>query len=131
MNKNSIAVSVLIIVIAGIVGAFLLHRHVNAPVMSENDSSQTDTSAVDNNPTVVFSCPDNKSISVTFHLPEDTSVDAVLSDGRTLSLNHAISADGARYTNADESIVLWNKGDSVFLNEGNTTTYSDCIASED
>ncbi|WP_170265536.1 META domain-containing protein [Thiohalocapsa marina] len=33
--------------------------------------------------------------------------------GRVLELDQAIAASGARYTNADESVVLWIKGDTA------------------
>jgi len=39
----------------------------------------------------------------------------------------AISASGARYANTDESIVFWNKGDTAFIQEGDVTTYENCV----
>ena len=37
---------------------------------------------------------------------------------------------GARYANADESFVFWNKGDTAFVTEGaaDTMTFKDCVA---
>ena len=54
-------------------------------------------------------------------------VNLILSDGRQMTIPHALSADGARYANADESFVFWNKGNTAFITEQGATTYSDCI----
>jgi hypothetical protein len=53
-------------------------------------------------------------------------VDLSLPDGRKLSLAQVLSASGARYANADESIVFWNKGRTAFLQESGVVTQSDC-----
>jgi membrane-bound inhibitor of C-type lysozyme len=47
------------------------------------------------------------------------SVKLVLSDGREMTLKQTISADGARYANADESVVFWNVGNGATYTEGN------------
>ncbi len=73
-----------------------------------------------------FICADEKSISAIFYPSDDKYVDLVLSDGRALSVPHAISASGARYAKADESFVFWNKGDTAFITEKGTTTFSGC-----
>ncbi|MEI6810894.1 MAG: MliC family protein [Candidatus Nomurabacteria bacterium] len=73
-----------------------------------------------------FNCENNKSIIATFYPTKDTKVDLALSDGRKISLPHAISASGARYANADEKIVFWNKGTTAFITEGTSTTYTNC-----
>ncbi len=61
--------------------------------------------------------------SVTFFGPT-SSVDATFGDSSvtfseddlgTMTLPQVISASGARYANADESIVLWNKGNDVVI----------------
>lgn len=76
-----------------------------------------------------FSCAQGKTIGATFY---KTKVDLVLSDGRKFSLPQAISASGARYANANESFVFWNKGNTAFISEGETEpqpqTYTDCIS---
>lgn len=81
--------------------------------------------------TARFDCPGGKYILATFHLPEDKTVDIALSDGRNMTLDHAISASGARYTNNDESFVFWNKGDSAFITEGDKTTFDQCITASE
>ena len=50
-----------------------------------------------------------------------------LGDGRTMTLLQTISADGARYANADESIVFWNKGNGLIFMENNQQTYTGCL----
>ncbi|MFA5098904.1 MAG: MliC family protein [Candidatus Paceibacterota bacterium] len=78
----------------------------------------------------VFNCTDGKSITAVFHLPDDKNVDLVLSDGRKLSIPRAISGSGARYANADESFVFWNKGNTAFITENGKTTYQDCATND-
>ena len=75
-----------------------------------------------------YSCDNNKDITVTFHMPKDDFVNVNFSDGRHLILAHTISADGARYANANESIVFWTKGVTAFVEENGTTTYAGCVA---
>jgi membrane-bound inhibitor of C-type lysozyme len=80
----------------------------------------------------VFACDNGGSIDATFMQGEtaassDTntpptpggSVKLVLSDGREMTLKQTISADGARYANADESVVFWNVGNGATYTEGN------------
>ncbi len=72
-----------------------------------------------------FYCTDGKSIKAEFDNADD-KVNLTLSDGRTWTLPRAMSGSGARYANADESQVFWNKGDTAFIEENGQTTYSDC-----
>lgn len=74
-----------------------------------------------------FTCDEGKTITATFYPTDDKFVDLVLSDERSLTVPHAISASGARYANADESFVFWNKGDTAFITENGTTTFSGCV----
>ena len=77
---------------------------------------------------VKYVCDDNKTIDATYL---QDKVDLVLSDGRTESLPQAMSGSGARYANADESFVFWNKGDTAFITEGTDAnappTFANCI----
>ena len=43
-----------------------------------------------------------------------------------VALPQARSASGARYANANESVVFWNKGDTAFIDENGKSTYSGC-----
>jgi membrane-bound inhibitor of C-type lysozyme len=78
---------------------------------------------------VTFVCDNSKSITATFYTGTDKFVDLSLSDGRILTVPHAISASGARYANSNETFVFWNKGDTAFITEGKDgeTTFTNCI----
>ena len=73
-----------------------------------------------------FSCGGGKSIDATFVNGTNSQVQLVLSDGRKLTVPQAQSASGARYANADETFVFWNKGNTAFIEEGGKTTYDGC-----
>ncbi|HRH24168.1 MAG TPA: MliC family protein [Candidatus Paceibacterota bacterium] len=70
-----------------------------------------------------YQCADEKSMHAVFY---ENQVTVMLSDGRTFNLAHTISGSGARYASVDDGIVFWEKGQSAFLEEAGTTTYSDC-----
>ena len=78
----------------------------------------------------VFKCDGDKSIDATFY---EEKVDLKLSDGRSMELPQAISGSGARYANADESFVFWNKGNTAFVTEGpdEKTTFENCVDEKD
>jgi len=89
--------------------------------------------------TALFSCDSGKTIKATFYAGTSTpstdpdqpptpggSVALTLSDGRTMTLPHVISADGGRYATTDESIVFWNVGNTAFITENNVKTYVNC-----
>jgi membrane-bound inhibitor of C-type lysozyme len=75
---------------------------------------------------VTFVCADNKTIDASFY---KNFVHLELREWKTVYLPQTISASGARYANADESLVFWNKGDTAFITEGDTNvmTYKDCV----
>ncbi len=75
----------------------------------------------------LFNCDGGKTITASFYPGDDKFADLVLGDGTKLSVPRAISASGARYATADESFVFWNKGDTAFITQNGTTTYSGCI----
>ena len=72
-----------------------------------------------------FVCSSGERVEAVFDTGSNR-VDLSLPDGRKLSLAQVLSASGARYANADESIVFWNKGRTAFLQEGGVVTQSDC-----
>ncbi len=83
-------------------------------------------SPVDSAAGAFFSCSNGKSLKADF---KNSSVALTLSDGRAMILPHALSADGARYANADESFVFWNVGNTAFIEEAGTRTYDGCSTS--
>jgi putative hemolysin len=74
----------------------------------------------------LFRCGDGKTVDAVFSNGTTGSVSLVLSDGRSLVLPQARSASGARYANASQSLVFWNKGDTAFIEEDDKPTYSGC-----
>ena len=130
------------IVVIAIIAWGVYHNDANAPSQTPADtmesmiSTSTDTDMADattsavisDDETYTYSCDNGKNMSATFHLPKDDFVNVNLSDSRHFILAHAISADGARYANANESIVFWTRGVTAFVQENGTTTYSGCIA---
>ncbi|MDB5194964.1 MAG: Protein of unknown function periplasmic [Parcubacteria group bacterium] len=72
---------------------------------------------------VVYACDAGKTIEAIYTA---SKVDIFLSDKRHLTLPQAVSGSGARYANADESIVFWNKGTTAFITEGKSTTFANC-----
>lgn len=75
---------------------------------------------------VSYTCDDNKTINATYF---NNTVELTLDNNRNLLLTQGISASGVRYTNPDETITFWSKGDTSFLEEGpeQTATYNNCI----
>lgn len=87
-----------------------------------------------------FACDMGKAIAASFYQGESKpspgpdqppvpggSAVITLSDGRSMTLPQTISADGARYANADDSFVFWTKGNGAFVTEGDQQTYAGCI----
>lgn len=74
----------------------------------------------------LFRCDAGRSVDAVFSNGVQNSVSLALSDGRTLTLPQAMSASGARYANASESIVFWNKGHTAFIDENGKPSYSGC-----
>jgi len=120
-----------LIVIAGFIfmGGFLLYFKIGRPPVEPAEEvtvNETDKK-IELQPSpikAVFTCKDKKSIEAVF---SGNTVSLVLSDGRKLELNQALSASGARYANQDETLVFWNKGNTAFIEENNTTTFQDCV----
>lgn len=79
--------------------------------------------------TASYTCAEGKIFDAKFNNDTDMSADVTLSDGTTMNLVHTMSADGAKYANSDESFVLWTKGNTAFIEENGTRTYSDCTSS--
>lgn len=73
--------------------------------------------------TVTYQCADGKSVHAVYTA---NSVQLELSDLRALTLFQTVSASGARYANANESFVFWNKGNTAFIQENNILTFTDC-----
>lgn len=120
MNKKGkllVALLILIVLIVFGVVSSLKNKKAEQPVVEEQPILAR------------FECANSSFIDAEFiNKKEKTgnSVNLVLSDERKFSLMQVISASGARYANADESFVFWNKGDTAFIEEGGKITYTDC-----
>lgn len=106
-------------------------------------NSRGNTSQSENQPISVFyQCDGGKTISALIYpsqsnpnpVPPDTlpkptgKAEVKLSDGRDLSINQTISADGVRYANTDESFIFWSKGNGALVLENNEQkSYIGCI----
>ena len=75
----------------------------------------------------LFRCDAGRTVDAVFSNGARHSVSLRLSDGRTLSLPQAPSASGARYANADQSFVFWNKGRTAFIDETGRPGYRGCL----
>ena len=96
--------------------------------------------------TASFVCDSNRTIDAEFYDDETEvatssdsnqppvpsgSVKLTFAGGTTVDLPQTISADGARYANADETFIFWNKGDGAFIEENGQTTFSNCEIKND
>lgn len=100
---------------------------------------------VDQTPVLIdrvnYICNEKKTIDAAFYESPATPAAAVgqpptpngevkilLSDGRSFDLPQTISADGARYANADETFVFWGKGNGALVLEDNVEkSYIGCV----
>jgi membrane-bound inhibitor of C-type lysozyme len=92
--------------------------------------------------TATYRCDAGKFITAAYYKGVDTPVaqgempkpggyvEVSIDGGATTTLRQTISADGARYASADESLVFWNKGDTALIMRGNSMdlTYTNCTA---
>jgi hypothetical protein len=76
----------------------------------------------------LFRCEGGRTVDAVFSNGAQSSVSLRLSDGRSLSLPQAMSASGARYADAGERFVFWNKGDGAFIDENGRPSYRGCVA---
>jgi membrane-bound inhibitor of C-type lysozyme len=71
-----------------------------------------------------FVCPDKSVINADFY-SRAVHIETARLGG--MYLTQTISGSGARYANADESIVFWNKGDTAFIQQNGKTTIDNCV----
>jgi membrane-bound inhibitor of C-type lysozyme len=73
-----------------------------------------------------FVCEGGARLNAVFDNDRQPNLVLTLADGRELHLPQVVSGSGARYANADESFVFWNKGNTAFVEENGKRTYSGC-----
>jgi len=74
-----------------------------------------------------FKCEDGKHLYAEFL---DDAIEIELSEGREMTLSRTESPSGARYANEDESIILFHRSDSIFINEDGNVTFDNCRLEE-
>ncbi len=137
MKRSAIIALVIIIMI---LGAGLWYFYTGKFSTSQAPSSQTAAGRKIINQ-VSYSCDNGKAVNADFYQGASTSpspkageppvptgsVKIILSDGRQFDLPQTISGSGIRYANKNESVIFWGEGNSAYLLENNTETYSGCI----
>lgn len=96
-----------------------MHAVINSLLRYNASTSQTQVNPKE----VTFTCASN-SLSAFFYKDK---VVLTLSEKKSLTLPQVVSGSGARYANADETIVFWNKGNTATLTENAIATYKDCV----
>lgn len=76
--------------------------------------------------TVEYHCKAGKKFSVVFHGRD--SVVVMLGDGRSVSLTNALPPTGMAYTNRDETMGFWGRGEEVYFEEAGRPTFEECVA---
>lgn len=114
---------IIILLLVLIVGVFMVLKKMH--MQSKTQSIKTTMTS----PTITsasFRCDGAKTIQAEFF---NNQVELQLSDGRSLLLSQALSGSGVRYTNWDESVTFWNKGNTAFMEEGpnSAETYNNCV----
>jgi len=115
----SLAIVVILLIIGGVSVYYFKQSKPSRNIFTTDDNNKFINPAN-------FNCSENKKIQALFFKDR---VELSLSDGRNMLISQAVSASGVRYANTDESFVFWNKGDTAFVNEGNKTTFKDCLIS--
>lgn len=133
--------AIIIVVILGIV-VLLLVLAAGGTSSLPPTGSQSTTSSTTQMVVADYACDGGKTIDATyFNATTSTtagnSIQLSLSDGRQMTLQQTISADGARYSNANpqiaagqpgaETFVFWSKGNGAIVEEnGTTSAYTNC-----
>jgi len=114
-----------------------LFGHHQAPVSNEQTVVTPTPMAVAH-----YACDKGKFIDAAFYEGSTTTpvqpgqppvptgtADVALDGAATTTLHQTLSADGARYANADESFVFWNKGNEALIMRNNSMdlTYTNCV----
>lgn len=112
--------------------AFTHYYPISPEQLGATDATNTATdTSQDTYPTpiadVQYQCDDGKAVRAVYF---DEYVIVDLSGGTAAKLPHALSADGARYANSDESLVFWSRGEGAFVQEGGETSYANCVESD-
>lgn len=129
----------LIVVLVALIGV-ALYVHSTSPVPAAPSTASSTPFAV-----VDYRCDGGRSIHAQYFKgstppatvpgepPTPTGhVVLSLSDGRTVTLEQTIAADGIRYSDnptpgGTETFIFWSKGNGAFITENGTETFANCI----
>jgi len=120
-----IALILFVVIVVGAGYWYVNQPKTNPPAVQEINNSTTTPS--ENIISAVFNCDKGIVIKADFHNDDPQKVVLQISDGRKIELPRAMSGSGARYADAQENFVFWNKGDTAFVEENGTTTISGCL----
>jgi membrane-bound inhibitor of C-type lysozyme len=123
MTFRSVVFYIVILVLVGVVGYALVNKPPALPAPSTGSGQATAPLSTDVTSTATYSCDSGSTITTA--LSEATAV-LTLSDGRSLTLPHVVSADGGQYKNGTTLFVT--KGDEAFLQENGSNAYDNCLA---
>lgn len=121
-NKKLLLIAVALVIA---VFAFMYFYKANVTKVS----APVDVTPTPYDVSVTYTCPNGDKIPATFNNSEGT-VSFTLPGQAEMTLPHAISADGARYANEDESVVFWNVGNSIMVMQNGVTTYENCVTDQ-
>ena len=139
-GRSTVTTVLVVVILIGLCLVLWMYR--NTPPLSRFLGSAVVTTPVQTGQpqsTVAYSCDQNK-VLVAQYYDGTSSVAAngmplpgghvvlTLNDGSMMNLAQTVSADGTRYANADESFIFWGKGNTAFVQQGDTQTYTGCIA---
>ena len=78
--------------------------------------------------TFSFVCPSGNEIKISYHEKSDSA--SLFVEGEKYELNQVISASGARYANADETVVFWEHQGKATVEIDGETIYKECELKE-
>lgn len=126
MTKKQVNKRRIFIVILGIITVFTIYLVLRGDIPVSNNGGESPLPSPADSINAEFNCSDDKTIKAEFVHSGEGYVNLELSDGQKYTLPSAVSADGARYANNDESIVFWNVGDTATFEQNGVTTYNNC-----
>ena len=126
MKNQNIYASVAIVIITIGIGIWIGHLPVKAPNTGTTATTTAATAADTGDKTYALACDSNKSLSLTFHLPGDATIDIVTDDGRDFTLNNTSTDSTASYSSPDGKTILALAGSTISLLENGKATYQNC-----
>ncbi len=132
----------LIIIVILVIVVLLLVLAANGTSSLPPTGTQTTASSTVQTIQAKYICDAGKTITATYvnattSTTTGNSVQLELSDGRQMTLQQTISADGVRFSNGNPSVatgqpgaetfVFWNKGNGAIVQDGtNASDYTNC-----